>query len=72
MLMIFAVLLCYLSSSHGKAFKFRSERDSKPDLCDALNNKFFVLFLLRYLFTNFRIVEIKCVTLPYIDRPLKD
>ena len=35
-LMIFAVMLCYLSSS-GR--NFRPERDSNPDLCDAGSNQ---------------------------------
>ena len=34
MLMIFTVLLCYLSSSERKTWKFRPEQDSIPDLCD--------------------------------------
>ena len=35
MLMIFAVLLCYLSSSKIKAWKILAWTDSNPDLCDA-------------------------------------
>ena len=34
-LIIVAVMLCYLSSSERKASKLRSKRDSNPDLCDA-------------------------------------
>ena len=35
MLMILAVLLCYLSRAKEGPEKFRPERDSNPDLCDA-------------------------------------
>ena len=48
MLMIFAVLLCYamLAVAKERPLKFRPEGHSKPDLCDALNNKLFrVIFI---------------------------
>ena len=35
MLMIIAVLLCYLSSTKKIPENFRPARDSNPDLCDA-------------------------------------
>ena len=49
-LIIVAVMLCYLSSSERKGRKLRSERDSIPDLCGAEKND---TFKISFKFTRY-------------------